>query len=43
MKFITEETIGETPKQIEKYLSHLQGRMKSLLNNNHLLKSFNLK
>ena len=43
MKFITDEGVNDTPKQINTYLNHLQGKMKSLLNYNYLLESLNIR
>lgn len=43
IKFITTEKVNETPKQINVYLNDLRGRMKSILDNNYLLESFNIR
>lgn len=43
IKFITNEKVNETPKQINNYLSHLRGRIQSIIDNNYLLESFNIR
>lgn len=43
MKFITDEKVSETPKQINTYLNDLRGKMQGLLNYNYLLESFNIR
>lgn len=43
MKFITDEVVNDTPKQINTYLNDLRGKMQGLLNYNYLLESFNIR
>jgi hypothetical protein len=43
MKFITDEGVNDTPKQVEKYLFELKGKITFILKNNYLLESFNIR
>jgi hypothetical protein len=43
MKFITDEGVNDTPKQIEKYLEELKGKISSILKNNYLLESYKIR
>lgn len=43
IQFITTEKVNETPKQINRYLNHLRGRMRGLLDYNYLLEPFKIR
>jgi len=43
MKFITDEKVVETPKQIDKQLEELKGKIRGIVDNNYLLESFNIR
>jgi hypothetical protein len=43
MKFITDEGVNDTPKQIDKYLNDLKGKITFILKNNYLLESLNIR
>ena len=43
MKFITDEKVVETPKQIDKQLEELKGKISFILKNNYLLESLNIR
>lgn len=43
MRFITNEKVVETPKQIDNRLKDLTGKIQSILDNNYLFASFDLR
>jgi hypothetical protein len=43
MKFITDEGVNDTPKQIETYLNDLKGKITFILKNNYLLESLKIR
>jgi hypothetical protein len=43
IKFITDNGVNDTPKQIEVYLIQLKGKIKYILDNNYLLESLNIR
>lgn len=42
MKFITDQKVNDTPKQMNVHLHDLRGRIQSILDNNYILESFKI-